>query len=110
MALRSLVADQNLAVADFDHDFTFDHAVDLTTIYVHSSVPITEDIEIWYISALGSAYDTLIDMKTLNNESDYVYPAAGEVAFNEGDKIGVRVSNANLTGHVYITVKARHKP
>lgn len=109
MALRSKEASADLAGGDIDALFDFGSAVELVTVYVHFSTPVTEEIKISFKSLVGEAFDTLIDAKTLQNAQDYVYAAAGEVAFNEGDKVRVQITNANLEGIAGITVKARNK-
>lgn len=108
MALRSKEASADLAGGDVDAQFDFVDACELVTVYIHFDVPVTEEVKISFKSAIGDAFDTLIDAKTLQNAQDYVYAASGEVAFNAGDKIRVQISNANLEGVAGITVKARN--
>jgi len=107
--LRSLAAQQDLSVGAMDKSFEFNSAGKLKTVYIHSSVKITEEVSISLDSVLGSAYDTLIDTKVLSAMSDYVFAAPGDIIFNEGDKIRVQVTDANSVGLVAVTVKADYK-
>ena len=108
MAIRSKEAQGDLADAEFDVAFDFVDAVELVTVYVQADVAITEDVEVWFDSAAGDAFDTLIDSRTLTTNKSYVFAANGEIALNEGDKIRVKVTNANEEGVVSVTVKARN--
>ena len=100
-------AEQDLASGPMLEEFEFPQACSLLTVYVKSDVPIIEDVSIEFVSAKGSQFDTLIEKRTLLNEKDYVYAAVGTMAINEDDKVRVGVTNANATGSVAITVKAR---
>lgn len=108
MALRNLNAQKDLADADIDELFDFVDACELVTVYIHFDAPVTEEVKVSFKSGIGEAFDTLIDAKTLQGAQDYVYAAAGEVAFNAGDKVRVQVTNANEAGLAGITVKARN--
>lgn len=108
MVLRTLTISQNLASGALDHSFdfsNFNRAFKLVSVYFHASVDITEDFSVSYDSNDGSTYDTLIDQINLQSESDYVYAAQGEVAFNINDKVRVQCTNANTIGVVYVTCK-----
>jgi hypothetical protein len=109
MALRSKEVSGDLAQGDIDVLFDFGSACELVTVYIHFDTPVTEEVKISYKSAAGAAFDTLIDAKTLQGAQDYVYAAAGEVAFNEGDQVRVQITNANTVGVAGISVKARNK-
>ena len=106
MPVRAQHGSQDLSLNGFDQDFNFGRAARLVTVYMHASVPITESIALKYKSSKGSDYDTLIDGKILNNGSDYMYAAEGTIAINELESINIAVTNANLTGSVFVTVKA----
>lgn len=108
MALRSKENSGDLADGAIDMEFDFVDACELVTVYIHFDQAVTEDVSISFKSAVGAAFDTLIDAKTLQGAQDYVYAASGEVAFNEGDKVRVQITNANEVGVAGITVKARN--
>lgn len=105
LIVRSLKTTHNLADDEFSHDFDFGYACKLTTVYLHSSLPITEDVEVWFISADGENYHTLIDSSEMVSDSDYVFSANGDIAINEGDKIRVKCTNANGVGFLGVTCK-----
>ena len=106
MALKSLKATQDLSTDAMSEEFSFSHAVRLVTVYVHADALITEDISIYFDSIDGSDWDTLLCAQSLEEESDFVYAAPGDIGLNEGDRLRVEVTNANGTGNVYVTVKA----
>lgn len=96
---------KNLSTGDIDVSFDFPLSCKLLTVYVHSDVKITEEIDILFSSAEGSEYDTLIETRVLQNQKDYVFGASGAIAINENDRIRIKVTNANKTGIVGVTVK-----
>lgn len=106
MVIRDLQGSQDLSLGEMSQDFEFNAAVKLVTVYIKSSLPITEEVTISFISSSGNNYNTVIDSKVMQLESSYVFAAAGDIALTEGDKIRVEVTNANLSGVVYATVKA----
>ncbi len=105
MIIRSLYGSADLSQAEFDQAFHFDQACKLVTVFIHCDQEITEDITISLDSEMGADYDTVIKARTLSGESDYVFAAQGDIALNEGDRIRVQVSNANLLGEVFVSVK-----
>lgn len=105
MVIRSLYAEGDLSDGAIDAEFAFNRACKLVTVFLHADQDITEDVTISYDSVNGASYDTVIKARTLSSESDYVFAAQGDIALNEGDKIRVAVTNANLVGQVFISVK-----
>ena len=105
IVLRNLTHEQDLTTDELYVEFEFSRAGRLATIYVKSDVAITETVTVGYASGLDSSYDTCIISETLEGQQNYVYAADGEVAFNEGDKVKVHVTNANTTGTVKVTAK-----
>lgn len=107
LIVRDLDASQDLSLAPFSHDFVFDYAALLATVYISADVPITEEVTITFISKTGTSYNTVIDSKVLSEESSYVFAASGDIAINEGDKLRVEVTDANGIGEVFVTVKVK---
>ncbi len=103
--IRRQIASADLSESDLDREFDFGYACKLITVYIAFSVEVTEDVEIWFDSGDGPQYDTLIADVTLHGARSYVFAAPGDIALDEGDKIKVKVSNANLEGIVSCTVK-----
>jgi len=105
--IRSLNVSQDLAVAELDHSFEFPLAAEVATVYVHSSVPITEIVTVSLDSGVGPEYDTVMEARQLSEEQDFVYGAGGTLTLNEGDRLRVQVTNANAIGTVYVTAKGK---
>ena len=104
-SILSRIASQDLSSAALDVDLTFENSGRLLTVYVTSSVALTEEITITFKSKDGSNYNTVLADRILDTESDYVYTASGMVALNISDSINVSCTNANGVGTVYVTVK-----
>lgn len=98
-------AEADLSVEELDVEFSFDHSCRLVTVYVHSNIDLTEEIQIVFKSGYGAEYNTVIADRVLDTESDYVYTASGIVALNERDILNVTCTNANGVGSVYVTAK-----
>ena len=105
--IRTLRTSQDLSAGALDFGFEFGQACELMTIYLSASINITESITVSFDSVNGATYDTVIDSKIFSAEKNYVYAAGGSLTFNEGDKIRIQVTNANMVGTVYATVKAK---
>lgn len=105
IVIRSKVAQHNLATSEMSKDFGFGFSAKLVTVYLKSSLPITEEVSVWYISADGEEYNTQLDSKILSAESSYFYAVQGDIAINEDDKIRVCCTNANEVGAIFATVK-----
>lgn len=105
MVIRSLYGPGDLSQAAFDQSFEFGYACKLVTVFIHCDQEITEDVTISLDSEMGADFDTVIKLRRLSSESDYVFAAQGDIALNELDKVRVQVSNANGTGEVFVSVK-----
>jgi hypothetical protein len=73
-------------------------------VYIKASVNITETITITRVSRNGSSYNVLLDTKTLNSESNYIFHPEWDLRLLKGDSILVQCTNANTTGTVYGTI------
>jgi hypothetical protein len=94
----SLYFSQDLADAELSYTTTFTKAFKLDLITFHASVAITETITITIDSARGVDYDTVLRVKTLNAEQDYVFVPDGDIKLYDGDAIKIQCTNANTTG------------
>lgn len=108
MTIRSQYGSQDLSAGEFNKDFNFGRSCKLVTVYVHASVPISEEVSIFYKSEKGSSFDTLIEEKVLSDNQDYVFAAEGSIAIDEKENINVTITNANTVGIVYVTAKAEY--
>jgi hypothetical protein len=106
MSIFSRTAYHDLSDSEAEFSFSFPIAVKLLTVYLKSNVGITETITLSFVSQNGTSYNTTIDVKEMEGDSNYIYAAVGTLAINEGDSLNINVSNANATGSVYVTVKA----
>lgn len=79
----------------------------LEKIIFRASVAITETITITLDSGKGSAYDTILRVKALSNEQNYVYTPEGENNFYAGDEIKIECTAANDTGTISGIVKTK---
>ena len=104
--IYSRIAEAYLNVEELNADFEFPMACKLLTIYLHSTVAITEDVTLTFKSKDGAEFDTVLDTRRMTTEENFVYAAAGILGINEGDRINVNVTNANLVGIVRVTIKA----
>lgn len=89
---------QALTSSALSQNFAYNEHGKLNAIYIKATVNIIETIIITRKSRLGSSYDIIIETKTLNSESNYVFHPSWDVILFKGDSIQVQCSNANLTG------------
>lgn len=73
----------------------------IKAIYINFSTNITETVTITRLSRLGTNYNILLDTKTLNSESSYIFHPDWDVVLIKGDSIKIQVTNANTTGTAY---------
>jgi len=101
----SLIFSQDLSSAALSYTTTFEKAFRLDLINFHASVAITETITITIDSARGANYDTVLRVKTLSSESNYVFIPDGDVKLYDGDALKIQCTNANTTGVIYGEVR-----
>jgi hypothetical protein len=79
----------------------------LEQIIFHASVAITETITITLDSGKGANYDTVLRVKSLVAEQNYVFVPTGDNNFYAGDELKIECTAANDTGTIYGIIKAR---
>ena len=70
----------------------------LEQIIFRASVAITETITITLDSGKGTAYDTILRVKSLSAEQNYVFVPDGDNNFYAGDELLIECTAANDTG------------
>ena len=103
---RKVTFSQALTSAALNQSTTYENLVRITAIYIKASVAITETITITLVSPDGANYDCILDTKTLNSESSYIFHPSWNVIIFPGSSIKVQCTNANSTGTVYVTIHA----
>ena len=98
---------QNLVTGALSYTTDYTKPFRLQQIILRASVAITEDITITLDNGKGESYDTILRKKSLSSEKNFVYKPDGESDFQPGDNIRAQCTNANTTGTVYLTIKAR---
>lgn len=89
---------QALASGALSETITYGENGNIRSIYIKSSANITETITITRLSRNGSAYDIILDTKTLTAESSYIFHPEWPVVLIKGDSIKIQCTNANTTG------------
>lgn len=109
--MRSLRPDittlQDLAADALSFTTTIGRRFRLEQIIFRADVAITETITITLDSGKGADYDTVLRVKTLSNEQNYVFVPSGDNDFYAGDEIKIECTNANLTGTIRCIIKTR---
>lgn len=98
-------ASQDLSLGALSYTTSFNRKFKLEQIMFHFSQAVTETITITVDSALGSAYDTVLQSVSLIAETDFVYRPQGEANFQAGDEIKIQCTNANTTGTASAQIK-----
>ena len=102
-----LVTSQDLSTGALSYTTSIGRRFRLERILFHASVAITETITITLDSGQGATYDVELRKKSLSSEQDFIYVPEGENNYYAGDEIKIQCTNANTTGTIYVTVKAR---
>jgi len=100
-----ITTSQNLALAVMSYTTSIGRRFKLEQVIFHSDVPITETITLTLDSKNGAAYDTTLRVKSLSNESNYVFVPEGQNNFYAGDEIKIDCTNANVTGTLRVILK-----
>ena len=100
-------ASQDLTSGALSFTTSWTKPVRIQEIILHASVAITEDVTITRDSVNGANYDAIIRKRSLSSEQDFVFRPDGELDLQGGDNLKVQCTNANTTGIVYLTIKAR---
>lgn len=107
---RSLKADktasQDLSAAALSYTTDYGRKFKLEAVYVKASVAITETVTITLDSALGAAYDIILQTYDLVAETSFMWRPQGEMNLQAGDEIKVQCTAANITGVVKAVVKS----
>ena len=108
--MRSLKTDktttQDLSAGALSYTTAYGRAFKLEQIIFRASVAITETIAVTLDSKHGASYDTILRVKSLSAEQNFVYIPDGENNFQAGDEIKIQCTNANLTGSRAVQVKS----
>ena len=100
------ITSQNLAAAPLSYTTNYGRKFKLEKVTFHFSQAVTETVTITCDSVNGANYDHVLQAVDLVSETDLVYRPQGEDNFQEGDEIKIQCTNANITGTVYVTIKA----
>lgn len=100
-----LTSSQDLSLAALSYTTSINRKFKLAEVAIHASVAITETITITRDSKNGANYDHILVTRDLVDEQDIVFRPQGECNFEAGDEVKVQVTNSNVTGTAYITVK-----
>jgi hypothetical protein len=97
---------QDLSAGALSYTTNYSRKFKLEQIMCHASAAISETIKITLDSAKGSNYDAVLQEVVLVAETDFIYRPQGEANFQAGDEIKIECTNANLTGIIYVLIKA----
>jgi Tfp pilus assembly protein FimT len=103
---RKVTFSQSLTSAALNQSTEFENIVRITAVYLKASVAITETVTVTLVSPDGTNYDIVLDTKTLNGETSYIFHPSWNVIIFKGGSIKVQCTNANTTGTVYVTIHA----
>ena len=98
-------ASQDLSSGALSYTTSFGRRFKLESVYLKATAAITETITITLDSALGSAYDVVLQTYDMVAETDYIWRPQGEMNLQAGDEIKIQCTNANTTGVVKAVVK-----
>lgn len=102
---KDITFSQDLSADALSYTTSIGRKFKLEQILFRASIAITETITITLDSAHGSTYDTVLRVKQLSAEQNFVYVPEGETNFQAGDEIKVQCTNANLAGIIYGQIK-----
>lgn len=99
-------ASQDLSSGSLSFTTSFGRRFKLEQVLVKFSQAVTETITITLDSKNGTTYDTVLRARSLSSETNFDFTPEGQKNFQEGDEIKITITNANLVGIAYVTVKA----
>lgn len=99
-------ASQDLSAAALSYTTNYGRRFKLESVYLVASVAITETITITLVSALGTAYDVVLQVYDMVNESSFIWRPQGEMNLQLGEEIKIQCTAANNTGTVKVVVKS----
>ena len=105
-SVKSVTGSQDLSISAASVSTSETSPFELLFVAVHASTSINETVTIRFISGDGSDYNTMIDSIDLSG-TDLFWQPSNRLICKAGDQIQVEVTNANLTGTVYITIQIR---
>lgn len=97
---------QSLASGSFSYTTDYGRKVKIESVALHASVAITETVKVTLLSGKGANYNVVLANYDLVAEQDFVWRPDGEMNLQAEDALRITCTNANLTGIVYLTVKA----
>ena len=100
-----IVTSQDLTADPLSYTTSISSAFRVSEVTVHFSVAVTETITITKDSAKGSNYDTVKVNRSMVSEQDFVYRPQGDADYQAGDNLKIAITNANVTGTAYVTIK-----
>lgn len=99
---RSLKKDksftQDLSAGALSYTSDYGRRTKIEQIGAKSTVAITETVTVTLVSALGAAYNQLLDEYDLVSETDYIFRPQGNLNLQAGDEVKIECTNANTTG------------
>lgn len=99
------IAEQDLSLGPLLFKSSYGRKFKLEQVMLHASQPITETINVTFISKSGSDYNLLLRTHDMSSEFDFLHRPTGECNFHPGDEIQVECTNANLIGIVSLQLK-----
>lgn len=96
---------QDLSLAALDTTTSFSTETRLSSVMIHSSASISQDITITVDNISGSNYDTVIQSDRISSGTDYIYQPTSRLYLQDGSEIRVQVTNSGTpSATVYVTV------
>ncbi len=99
------IASQNLGIAPLNFTATYGKRYKLDEVLIHFSQAVTETVTVTLVSGNGPNYNTVLQMVTLQAETDFVFRPQGEANYQAADQIKVQCTNVNGLGTAYLIVK-----
>ena len=98
---------QDLSAGALSYTTSFGRRFKLEQIIFRASVAITETITVTLDSKNGASYDTILRVKSLSAEQNYVFVPEGQNNFYAGDEIKIQCTNAGGVGTLYGIIKTQ---
>ena len=107
---KDKTATADLTSAALNYTTDYNNYVRIQNVNFHFSEAVSETVKVTLDSKNGANYDIVKREVVLVGEKDYVYtPDQGEGSLDlqKGDELKIECTKANVTGSVFVTVKAK---
>ena len=100
-----IITSKNLAGGVMNFTTSIGRRFKLEQIIFRASIPISETITITLDSRNGASYDTILRVKSLSAEQNYVFVPEGQNNFYAGDELNITTAGGAVLGTLFCTIK-----